>query len=138
MRITIDSLAALPEVAQQFVDAIGTRRVFAFRGRMGAGKTTFIAEVCRRLGISETANSPSFAIINEYLPDGGDRPVYHFDFYRLESVAEAEEIGAEEYLYSGNLCLIEWPERVEEILPDDTVDVTIDVDDDGRRTIEFE
>lgn len=138
MKITIESLAALPEAAQQFVDAIGPRRVFAFRGRMGAGKTTFIAEVCRRLGISETANSPSFAIINEYLPDGGDHPVYHFDFYRLESVVEAEEIGAEEYLYSGNLCMIEWPERVEEILPDDTVEVTIDVDDDGRRTIEFE
>lgn len=134
MTIQIPDLAALPQAAQTFIDAIGDRRVFAFDAPMGAGKTTFIAEVCRRLGVTETANSPSFSIINEYL-DGEGEKVYHFDFYRLESAAEGEEIGAEDYFYSGALCLVEWPERVEPLLPDDTVYVKIEVNPDGSRTI---
>lgn len=137
MKIEISSLASLPAAAREFLDATAGRTVFAFDAPMGSGKTTFIAEVCRCLGIEDTASSPSFSIINEYMPAGGGDPVYHFDFYRLESAAEAAEIGAEDYLYSGCLCLIEWPERVEEILPDDTVRVRIDVGADGSRILTF-
>ncbi len=134
MEIRMHSLEELPQAARTFIDAIGSRRVFTFDAPMGAGKTTFIAEVCRQLGVEETVNSPSFSIINEYLDARGDT-VYHFDFYRLESAAEAEEIGAEDYFYSGSLCLIEWPERVASIIPDDAVPVRIEVADDGSRTI---
>ena len=136
MKIKIASLAGLPAAAEAFINAIGERRVFAFVAPMGAGKTTFIAEVCRRLGVGEIANSPSFSIINEYVDARGEK-IYHFDFYRFESPQEAEEIGAEEYFYSGNLCLIEWPERVEPLLPPDTVVVNIAVGEDGERIITF-
>ena len=136
MEIKIDSLAGLPAAAEAFINAIGERRVFAFVAPMGAGKTTFIAEVCRRLGVGEIANSPSFSIINEYVDARGEK-IYHFDFYRFESPQEAEEIGAEDYFYSGNLCLIEWPERVEPLLPPDTVVVNIAVGEDGERIITF-
>ena len=136
MEIKIDSLAGLPAAAEAFINAIGERRVFAFVAPMGAGKTTFIAEVCRRLGVEEIANSPSFSIINEYVDARGEK-IYHFDFYRFESPQEAEEIGAEDYFYSGNLCLIEWPERVEPLLPPDTVVVNIAVGEDGKRVITF-
>ncbi len=136
MKIKIASLAGLPAAAEAFINAIGERRVFAFVAPMGAGKTTFIAEVCRRLGVGEIANSPSFSIINEYVDARGEK-IYHFDFYRFESPQEAEEIGAEDYFYSGNLCLIEWPERVEPLLPPDTVVVNIAVGEDGERIITF-
>ena len=134
MEIRIRSLAELPEAARSFIDAIGDRRVFTFDAPMGAGKTTFIAEVCRQLGVEETVNSPSFSIINEYRDARGDT-VYHFDFYRLRDAAEALEIGAEDYFYSGALCLIEWPERVAAIIPDEAVPVRIETSDDGSRTI---
>ena len=136
MKIKIASLAGLPAAAEAFINAIGERSVFAFVAPMGAGKTTFIAEVCRRLGVGEIANSPSFSIINEYVDARGEK-IYHFDFYRFESPQEAEEIGAEDYFYSGNLCLIEWPERVEPLLPPDTVVVNIAVGEDGERIITF-
>lgn len=136
MKIKIASLAGLPAAAEAFINAIGERSVFAFVAPMGAGKTTFIAEVCRRLGVGEIANSPSFSIINEYV-DARGKKIYHFDFYRFESPQEAEEIGAEDYFYSGNLCLIEWPERVEPLLPPDTVVVNIAVGEDGERIITF-
>ena len=134
MEIKISSLAGLPAAACTFIGAIGDRRVFTFDAPMGAGKTTFIAEVCRQLGVTEAVNSPSFSIINEYL-DAQGNTIYHFDFYRLESAAEAEEIGAEDYFYSGALCLIEWPERVAAIIPEDAVPVRIEVGEDGSRTI---
>lgn len=134
MEIQVKNLEALPEAARTFLQHIGENRVFAFLAPMGAGKTTFIAEVCRQLGVADIANSPSFSIINEYQAAGGDL-VYHFDFYRLNDENEAREIGAEDYFYSGNLCLIEWPERVEGILPEETVVVRIDVNEDGSRTI---
>ena len=134
MEIRMHSLEELAQAARSFIDAIGDRRVFTFDAPMGAGKTTFIAEVCRQLGVEETVNSPSFSIINEYLDARGDT-IYHFDFYRLESAAEAEDIGAEDYFYSGALCLIEWPERVASIIPDDAVPVRIEVAADGSRTI---
>ena len=136
MKIKIAALAGLPAAAEAFINAIGERRVFAFVAPMGAGKPTFIAEVCRRLGVGEIANSPSFSIINEYVDARGEK-IYHFDFYRFESPQEAEEIGAEDYFYSGNLCLIEWPERVEPLLPPDTVVVNIAVGEDGERIITF-
>lgn len=134
MEIQVKNLEALPEAARTFLQHIGENRVFAFLAPMGAGKTTFIAEVCRQLGVADIANSPSFSIINEYQAADGDL-VYHFDFYRLNDENEAREIGAEDYFYSGNLCLIEWPERVEGILPEETVVVRIDVNEDGSRTI---
>ncbi len=134
MEIKVRSLEELPAAARSFINAIGDRRVFTFDAPMGAGKTTFIAEVCRQLGVEETVNSPSFSIINEYRDAHGDT-VYHFDFYRLADAAEAEEIGAEDYFYSGALCLIEWPGRVASIIPDDAVPVRIEVAGDGSRTI---
>lgn len=137
MEIKIPSLEALPHAAAEFINAIGGRTVFAFRAPMGAGKTTFISEVCRQLGVSDAANSPSFAIINEYLSDTTGELIYHFDCYRLESESEAEEIGAEDYFYSGRLCFVEWPERIEGLLPDDAVEVAIEVNPDGSRTLKF-
>ena len=115
------------------------RTVYAFRGEMGAGKTTFITELCRQLGVDDAANSPSFSIVNEYRSDTTAELIYHFDFYRLDNIEEALEIGTEDYFDSGALCLIEWPERVEDLLPGDTVDVYIKVDEnDNSRIISFE
>lgn len=128
----------LRPVAEAFVKQIRenpSRSVFAFHGDMGAGKTTFIAEICRTLGVKDDVASPSFSLINEYLTDSG--PVFHFDFYRLKSAAEAADIGTDDYLYSGALCLLEWPQRVAEILPDDTVEVNIEILPDGSRRITF-
>lgn len=126
MKISIKSLEELPLAAEKFLETLGKRRVVAFHGEMGAGKTTFISALCKHLGVLDIAASPSFAIINEYIA-ADKHPIYHFDFYRLDSPQEAMDIGAEDYFYSGNLCLIEWPERVEPILPQDTVDVSIQV-----------
>lgn len=134
MEITIKSLDALPGAAAEFLRAIGGRTVFAFHGSMGAGKTTFIAEVCRQLGAADDSGSPTFSILNEYLAADGS-PIYHFDFYRLESPQEALDLGAEDYLYSGHLCLLEWPDRIGTLLPEDAVDVEIVVNADGSRTL---
>lgn len=134
MEITIKSLDELPRAAEEFIQAMEGRTVFAFRGAMGAGKTTLIAEVCRLLGADDDSGSPTFSILNEYRAADGS-PIYHFDFYRLESPAEALDIGAEDYLYSGHLCLIEWPDRIGSLLPEDAVEVSITVGDDGSRTI---
>ncbi len=136
MLISVKSPDELPEAALSFLKALGNRRVVAFHGEMGAGKTTFIAELCKKLGVKDIAASPSFAIINEYVMEPSGLPIYHFDFYRLDSPEEAVDIGAEDYFYSGNLCLIEWPERVESILPEDAVQVAIEVNPlSGERTI---
>lgn len=130
------TLESLPEAAQAFIDSIGSRRIFAFHGSMGAGKTTFIAEVCRRLGVTDDSGSPTFSIVNEYM-DAKAHPIYHFDFYRIDSPDEALDLGAEDYFYSGNLCLMEWPERIGSLLPDDTVDVLIEELPGGLRRISF-
>ena len=119
--------------SREFVDAIGDRRVVAFYGHMGAGKTTFIRSVCETLGVQEPVTSPTFAIVNEYAAKDGLK-IFHFDFYRLRRIGEAYDIGFEDYLYSGHLCLIEWPELIEELLPEDTVVVHITIGDDGSRT----
>lgn len=137
MQIKINDIAEVDAAAREFVASIGCNRVFAFRGEMGAGKTTFISAVCRALGVDgEMASSPSFSIINEYA-DAAGVPLYHFDFYRIEDVEEGAATGAEEYFESGALCFVEWPERIEPLLPDSTVDVSIIVNPDGSRLIEF-
>ena len=126
----------IPQAASKFLDAIGDRRVVAFYGGMGAGKTTFINELCRQLGVeTDVTNSPSFAIINEYRSDTTAELIYHFDCYRLENEEEAVDIGAEDYFDSGAVCLIEWPERIEGLLPDDTVRVDLTVNDDETRLL---
>lgn len=133
MEITF-SLDELPVVAQSFLKVLGDDRIFAFEGGMGAGKTTFIAEVCRQLGADDDSGSPTFSIVNEYVASDG-KPVYHFDFYRLESPQEALDLGAEDYFYSGNLCLIEWPDRIGDLLPEEAVTVKIEETEDGRRKL---
>lgn len=134
MQLTIHTLDEIRDVAHEFVSAMGDNRIFAFYGGMGVGKTTFIKAVCEELGVEDVVNSPTFAIVNEYL-DGGGNPVYHFDFYRIKSEREVFDIGFDEYLDSGNLCFIEWPELVEKFLPDETIRVCISEENDGIKTI---
>lgn len=135
MRIEIPSIDKLQEAARQFVRQMGDARVFAFYGRMGAGKTTFIKAVCRELGVEDVITSPTFALVNEYTAGDGS-PVFHFDFYRVRSLEEVYDMGYEDYVYSGALCLMEWPELVEGLLPGDAVSVTIHVGADGSRAID--
>lgn len=137
MEISITSLESIREAARRFAAAMGGSTVFAFYGGMGAGKTTFIKAVCEELGVEDTVNSPTFAIINEYRRAATQAPVYHFDFYRVRDEEEALGIGCEDYLYGGGLCFIEWPERVEGLLPADAVRVRIDVLADGSRRVSF-
>lgn len=131
--IIIPSLEGIADAAMQFVANIGERRVFAFYGSMGAGKTTFIKAVCEQLGVRDTVASPTFAIVNEYASNMG--PIYHFDFYRIKNLAEVLDLGFEEYAYSGALCLMEWPELIEELLPDNTVNVHIEETGNGMRVV---
>ncbi len=134
--IQIKTPENLPEAAREFASLMGDETVYAFRGEMGAGKTTFISALAKELGVEDdTANSPSFAIINEYRSDTTAELIYHFDLYRLGSVEEALEIGIEDYFDSGALCLLEWPERIEPLLPDDTVEVEVRVNPDESRTL---
>lgn len=133
----IDSLAELRDAAEAVIDSLGGRTVVAFRGEMGAGKTTLIAEIADALGSGDVVTSPTFALVNQYGTASGD-PIYHFDFYRIERIEEAYDFGYEEYFYSGRLCLVEWPERIEELLPDDTMTVRITVDSEEARTIEID
>lgn len=134
--IQIPNEAALPQAAREFAGLMGDNTVFAFYGDMGAGKTTFINALCRVLGVDpEETASPTFALINEYRSDTTAELIYHFDFYRIESLEEALELGIEDYFDSGAICLIEWPERIAAALPDDTVTVQIKVNDDDSRTM---
>jgi len=155
MEIRIENPQGLAAAAQKFVDEMGENRVFAFYGKMGAGKTTFIKAICEALGVEDVVTSPTFAIVNEYkapspnpspeeegkqesLPPRGEvsrGAIYHFDFYRIKNLREAYDIGCEEYFYSGFPCFIEWPEMVEELLPEDVVKVHIEVLDDGSRIV---
>ncbi len=123
----------IKEVAKRFVEEMGERRVFAFYGKMGAGKTTFIKAVCEELGVKDVITSPTFAIVNEYTAD--ENVIYHFDFYRIKKLEEVYDMGYEEYFYSGALCLIEWPELIEDLLPEDAVKVTIEALPAGERSI---
>lgn len=134
--LRISSLDDIDIAAKKFIELMGDETVYAFYGEMGAGKTTFINALCRALGVEDdTTNSPSFSIINEYRSDTTAELIYHFDLYRLENLEEAFDIGVEDYFDSGALCLLEWPERIEDILPDDTVKVEIIVNDDGSRSL---
>ena len=158
MNILIKSINEIREAARQFVNQIGDRRVFAFYGTMGAGKTTFIKAVCEELGVTDVITSPTFAIVNEY--EAGDAEahscvpsvasdqrssaslltlrsslIYHFDFYRIKKLEEVYDMGYEDYFYSGALCFIEWPELIEELLPEDAVKVSIIEQEDGSRQV---
>ena len=134
MEIIIKSLDQIEQAARIFVQNIGTRKVFAFYGKMGAGKTTFIKAVCRTLGVEDVITSPTFAIVNEYT-DATGSPVFHFDFYRIKKLEEVYDMGYEDYFYSHNLCFLEWPELIEDILPDDAVRVSIEELPDGCRRL---
>jgi len=135
MDIEVNNLDELPVVAQQLSDFAGSEKVFIFEGDMGAGKTTFIKNFCKHLGIEDVVSSPTYSIVNEYeSPDG---PVFHFDFYRIKDIREAYDLGYEEYFYGGGICLIEWPERVEELLPENHIKVEIKVLDEDRRLFEL-
>ena len=139
MEITIPSEQQLPQAARQFADSIGQHRVFAFYGQMGAGKTTFIKAVCRQLGVADVITSPTFAIVNEYQAHGSATlsTIYHFDFYRIRRLSEVYDMGYEDYFYSQALCLIEWPELIEELLPADAVRVSISELPDGSRIVKW-
>jgi tRNA threonylcarbamoyladenosine biosynthesis protein TsaE len=131
--IIIPSLDKISDAAQEFVAQIGDKRVFAFYGGMGAGKTTFIKAICEQLKVNDTVTSPTFAIVNEYASSIG--PIYHFDFYRIKNQTEVMDLGFDDYAYSGNLCLMEWPELIEELLPENTVSVHIVETDNGMRKV---
>lgn len=137
MELHLKSLNDMPEAAAQFIKAIDQNTVFAFYGKMGAGKTTFIKAVCEALGVTDVVNSPTFSIVNEYRSDTTGELIYHFDFYRIKKLEEVYDMGYEDYFYSGALCFIEWPELVEEILPGDVVRVDIEELEDGTRKISF-
>ena len=135
MKITIQDTEHLHEAARAFLAATeGKGTCFAFFAPMGAGKTTFIKAVCEELGVTDVITSPTFAIVNEYT-DGKGQPIYHFDFYRIKKLEEVYDMGYEDYFFSGALCLMEWPELIEDILPDDTLRVTITENADGTRTV---
>lgn len=136
--ITIQHLEDLPRAAKEFLQAIGNHSLVAFYAPMGAGKTTFTTAICKELGVEEDAiSSPTFAIVNEYRGRGG-RPIFHFDFYRIEQEAEALDIGLYDYLDSGCLCLMEWPENIEDLLPEETLRVRIEVAPDESRILRWE
>jgi tRNA threonylcarbamoyladenosine biosynthesis protein TsaE len=145
MEISIKDTAHIREAAREFIQHIGEHTVFAFYGKMGAGKTTFIKAVCEELGVEYVITSPTFAIVNEYevkgteanapLPTLRSPLIYHFDFYRIKKLEEVYDMGYEDYFYSGALCFIEWPELIEELLPDDAVRVSITEEADGTRSV---
>ncbi len=142
MEIKIDSIETINESARQFIASMGENRVFAFYGKMGAGKTTFVKAVCEALNVEDVITSPTFAIVNEYtahteLLKPEVQPIYHFDFYRIKKIDEFYDMGGEDYFYSGNLCFIEWPELIEEVLPSDAVKVKIEEQKDGSRLVSF-
>lgn len=129
----IRSEEELPEVAAALLDELGDRRVVVLRGEMGAGKTTLVRAVAEALGVADQVTSPTFALVNHYRGRSG-QSIYHFDFYRVEQLSEAYDLGYEEYFYSGDLCLVEWPEKIEPLLPDEVVEVRITVDGPDQRT----
>jgi tRNA threonylcarbamoyladenosine biosynthesis protein TsaE len=147
MEIKIKSIETIRESAREFIENIGEHKVFAFYGKMGAGKTTFVKAICEELGVEDVITSPTFAIVNEYEVRGAEANsslftlhsslIYHFDFYRIKKLEEVYDMGYEDYFYSGALCFIEWPELIEDLLPDDAVKVSIDENADGTRTVRW-
>lgn len=134
-QIQISSIDDLQKAAKEFISNIGSNKVFAFYGKMGAGKTTLIKAICEELEVTDTVASPTFAIVNEYRTKDNNEPIYHFDFYRIKQLSEVYDMGYEDYLYSGNLCFIEWPELIEELLPEGTMKVNIETTEEGERII---
>lgn len=137
MEIKITSLNDIDNAARAFVEAMDQNTVYAFYGKMGAGKTTFIKAVCEALGVTEVVNSPTFSIVNEYRSETTGELIYHFDFYRIKKLDEVYDMGYEDYFYSGAVCFIEWPELIEELLPSDAVKVEIAEQEDGSRIVKF-
>ena len=135
MEIKIQNIDTIRESAREFIQNIGEHKVFAFYGKMGAGKTTFVKAICEELGVEDVITSPTFAIVNEY--EAHDQSIFHFDFYRIKRLEEVYDMGYEDYFYSGALCFIEWPELIEDLLPEDSVKVTITENTDGTRTVTF-
>lgn len=136
--IVIQNLADLDRAAGEFLRQTGQNRIIAFFAPMGCGKTTFTTAICRRLGVPEDEiSSPTFAIVNEYRGSGNE-PIFHFDFYRIDKIEEAFDIGFYDYVDSGSLCLMEWPENIEEILPEETLRVYISVQPDQSRIVTWE
>lgn len=133
----VDALNELQATAKELLAQFPNERVFAFYGKMGAGKTTFIQSICRVLGSEDNVTSPTFALINEYNTNDLDS-IFHFDFYRIKELEEAFDLGYEDYIYSGSYCLIEWPEMIEPLLPDNIVEVRIEVAEDESRLITAE
>ena len=136
MQFIINDLSELDRVAKSFLQTLPDKRIFAFYGSLGAGKTTFIKAICHVLGSEDSVTSPTFTIVNEYVTDKGDS-LYHFDFYRLNKVTEALDFGVEEYFDKDSYCFIEWPEIIEDLLPEDTVNVNITINEDKTRSINF-
>ena len=137
MEIRINSLTEINDAAKQFIAAMGDSKVFAFYGKMGAGKTTFVKAVCEALGVEDVITSPTFAIVNEYQSATTGESIYHFDFYRIKKLEEVYDMGYEDYFYSGCLCFLEWPELIEELLPEDVCKVTIEETENGARVVRF-
>lgn len=136
MEITINSLDDIQQAAKEFVAAMGENSVFAFYGKMGAGKTTFIKALCQELGVTDEITSPTFSIVNEYRADETGELIYHFDFYRIKTLEEVYDMGYEDYFYSGAICFIEWPELIEDVLPGDVVTVKIEeLPEGGQRKV---
>ena len=139
--IVIQDIDHIREAAREFIENIGDHTVFAFYGKMGAGKTTFIKAICEELGVEDVVTSPTFAIVNEYTPHSSlltpHSSIYHFDFYRIKKLEEVYDMGYEDYFYSDGLCFIEWPEMMEELLPEGSVKVQIKENADGTRTVSF-
>lgn len=137
MEIRINSLAEINEAAKTFIENIGDSKVFAFYGKMGAGKTTFIKAICEELGVEDVITSPTFAIVNEYQSSTTGDSIFHFDFYRIKKLEEVYDMGYEDYFYGGSLCFLEWPELIDELLPEDAKKVTIEETENGGRVVKF-
>ena len=135
MEIKIQNIDTIRESAREFIQNIGDSKVFAFYGKMGAGKTTFVKAICEELGVEDVITSPTFAIVNEY--EANNQSIFHFDFYRIKRLEEVYDMGYEDYFYSGALCFIEWPELIDDLMPEDAVKVTITENADGTRTVAF-
>lgn len=134
--ITINGIEDYPQAAREFVKLLDWGRIFAFYGKMGSGKTTFIKSICEELGVKDSINSPTFAIVNEY-EDRNQNTIYHFDFYRIKSIEEVYNMGYEEYFYGDAICFMEWPELIEELLPEETVKVFVEETEGGARSVKI-
>ena len=131
------NLGDLTEIAEMILESLDGRNVVVFRGEMGAGKTTLISALCEVLGVEDDVTSPTFALVNNYLTADGE-DLYHFDFYRIDHIEEAYDMGYEEYFYGSGLCLVEWPEKVEELIPDDAMTVRLEILSPTRRAISID